>query len=144
MLGIVGFTRVNLPVSDLVRAREFYERVCGLRLVADFSDIRAEEPGTDQEPHLIMAGDHITVALYQAREPGPRLEIAKNGDVVYTPRSRTRVLHHAFRVTDREALVRQLEEMGNSYEFYEGRGSGAGEVYVTDPDGNRIEFVAHQ
>lgn len=34
--------------------------------------------------------------------------------------------------------------MGYPYEFYEGRGSGAGEVYVTDPDGNRIEFVAYE
>jgi len=139
MLGIVGFTRVNVPVSDLQRAREFYETVCGLHLVADLSD----PEGSGAVPHLVMAGDRITVALYQAKQPGDYLQIKKNGAVTYTPRSRTRVLHHAFRVADREAIVQRLEEMGYPYEFYEGRGSGAGEVYVNDPDGNRIEFVAH-
>lgn len=139
MLGIVGFSRVNLPVSDLARAQEFYERVCGLRLAADLS---VPEGNTEDPPHLIMRGDRVTVTLYQAKGADERLQIRKNGEVQYTPRSRTRVLHHAFRVADREAIVQRLEGMGYPYEFYEGRGSGAGEVYVTDPDGNRIEFVA--
>lgn len=136
-LGIAGFSRVHLPVSDLERAREFYEAVCGLRLTAD----RSHAEGY-QTPHAVLAADRLTVALYQAKKPGDYLQIRKNGVLDYTPRSRTRVLHHAFRVADRDAIVRRLEEMDYPYEFYEGRGSGAGEVYVNDPDGNRLEFVA--
>lgn len=113
--------RVLLTVRDLAGAREFYERVVGLRTIES-------EPGR---------------ALLGAGEAGPPLvELVGDPDAPPRPQGTTGLFHHALLVPTRGDLALALRRVA------EGgwRLSGASDhlvseaLYLDDPEGNGIEI----
>jgi catechol 2,3-dioxygenase-like lactoylglutathione lyase family enzyme len=143
-VGIVGFGAINLPVIDIERATDFYVQVMGLDLAEDRLDLDPNDPRQEFRPHRVLRGEKTVVALFPVWREGDYERICRVGKPLsLSPRSRTRVLHFAFRSADREAMMRRFDALKYPYEIYEGRGSRAYEVYIHDPSGFRIEIVGH-
>ncbi|MCL5668480.1 MAG: VOC family protein [Gammaproteobacteria bacterium] len=108
---------VAILVNDLVRAREFYEGVLGLkektRHSFDFDGVWYDLG--ENELHLMVVADTLPPA-----EQRPR-----------------RDFHVAFLVDDFEATKVHLAKLGIPYR--EGR-HGLAQLFVRDPDGNLIEL----
>jgi catechol 2,3-dioxygenase-like lactoylglutathione lyase family enzyme len=141
-LGIAGFGRINLPAMDMERATEFYVNVMGLELAEDRMRLDPNDPRQEFRPHRLLKGERTSVALWPVWKEGDYERICRDGrPLAFSPRSRTRVLHFAFRSEDREAMMRKFDSMRFPYEVYEGRGRRGYEVYLHDPSGFRIEIV---
>ncbi len=119
MIRTEGLTHINLLVSDIRRAKRFYETVFGLREM--FWDgphlVFLRPPGTE---------DTITIQQVERAEPGP-------GNID----------HFGFRLVDRAELTLAIEEVvaagGRLLERGE-HAPGQSYAYVTDPDGHVIEL----
>lgn len=118
---------VSVPVTDLPRARRFYEEVLGLEV----SDERPAFPfdgvwfriGADQL-HLIVH---------------PKAETRRSTTDIDTMDG-----HFALRVRDIRQVLRRLDEHGWKYEYRPESITGWHQVFVTDPDGNVIEINAER
>lgn len=143
-LGINGFGRVNLPAIDMEASTNFYVKVMGLERMPDRTDLDPNDPRQEFRPHRILQGERTTVALYPVWREGDYERICRDGKPLEkSPRSRTRVLHLAFRSVDRDAMLKKFDELKYSYEVYEGRGKRGYEVYIHDPSGFRLEIVGN-
>jgi catechol 2,3-dioxygenase-like lactoylglutathione lyase family enzyme len=113
---------VSVCVTDLPRAKAFYGDVLGLREIArpTFSFPGAWYQLGDRQLHLIV---HDT----------PR---ALRGTTEIDGRDG----HFAFRVRDYDATVAYLRDRGVPYWENRDNPTPWQQVYVTDPDGNVIEF----
>jgi catechol 2,3-dioxygenase-like lactoylglutathione lyase family enzyme len=141
-IGVTGFGQINLPVTDMERATDFYTEVMGLEVRADHLSLNPEDARQEFRPHRVLGGKNTTLALFPVWNEGDYERICRDGRPLdRSPRSRTRVLHLAFRSEDREALLEKFDELGYPYEVYEGRGSRGYEVYVHDTSGFRLEIV---
>jgi catechol 2,3-dioxygenase-like lactoylglutathione lyase family enzyme len=104
-------------VSDLARAREFYEGVLGLKEKArhsfDFEGVWYELG--ENELHLMVGPDALPPAGQRPR----------------------RDFHVALLIDDYEAAKARLAQLGIA--FREGR-HGLAQLFVRDPDGNLIEL----
>ena len=110
------------PVTDLERAREFYEGVLGLEPIA--------------RPDLGFEG-----AWYRAGDCEIHLLVPPAGmDVGQPPKSlNPMALHTAFAIDDYGSVAARLCAAG--IELLE-LGEEAGQMWVRDPDGNVIELIA--
>lgn len=113
---------VSLPVSDLERARAFYEGILGLQPI--------------ERPDLGLPG-----VWYRAGDAEIHLIATPEGVDVGTRPGRTTPLgpHTAFAVDDYAKTVRHLESHG--VEVVE-TGPEQGQMWVADPDGNVFELIA--
>jgi catechol 2,3-dioxygenase-like lactoylglutathione lyase family enzyme len=112
---------MSFPVTDLARARRFYEEVLGLRSIPrpDLGAIGGIWYAAGPcEVHLIEVPDGIDVG-----GPPPKLN----------PLAR----HAAFAVADYDETLALLQSKG--LEILESRRSG--QLWVCDPDGNIIELI---
>ena len=119
----VAFDHTALHVADLDRSIAFYERVFGLAEIeapGDPAVIRWLSLGGDDQLHLIHYGDGLV-------EP-------------------TKAVHSALGVSDFDALVAHVRDLGVPYSDWPGvagavslRPDGVRQVYVQDPDGYWIE-----
>lgn len=108
---IERFAFTGIPVTDMPRAREFYEGVLGLN---------AEET---------MAGEHWV----EYDVAGQTLALACIGEVWRPSEQGTSA---AFEMEDLESALRELDERGIKYERYESPCCWM--ANVRDPDGNGI------
>lgn len=111
---------VALLVRDIERAKHFYGVQLGFAKASDRPAFDFEGAWYDIGPTQI----HLIVP-----KAGHEAELPRTG-------------HFAVRVTDIDALLARLLEQGVAFENYPDSITPWHQVFVTDPDGNRIEFNA--
>ena len=117
---------VAITVSDLARSLAWYRDVLGLE--------RRYEEAWGDVPTMVCAGE-TCVALFPSDVPD-----LKAVDV----RSTVSMRHFAFRVdgANFEAAQRRFRELGIAFEPADH--GIAQSVYVSDPDGHRIEITTYE
>ncbi|MFO7543804.1 MAG: VOC family protein [Thiobacillus sp.] len=119
---ITALLHAGLLVSDLVRARHFYESVIGLEQIAD-------------RPELTFPGEWYDLGggqqLHLMALPNPDATSVR-------PEHGGRDRHIAFAVRNIHALKNRLDEAGLAYTVSQ---SGRAALFCRDPDANTLEFV---
>jgi catechol 2,3-dioxygenase-like lactoylglutathione lyase family enzyme len=119
---ITALLHAGLLVSDLARAKAFYESVLGLTLYPDRPDLPYPgewyDLGSGQQLHLMQL-------------PNPDAGSIR-------PEHGGRDHHIALAVTNMAALKSRLEAAGVSYTVSK---SGRAALFCRDPDANTLEFV---
>jgi len=122
MSDVTALLHAGLLVSDLARAKVFYESVLGLRVYPGRPDLPYPgewyDLGGGQQLHLMQL-------------PNPDTGIAR-------PEHGGRDRHIALAVADMAALKRRLEAAGVKYTASK---SGRAALFCRDPDSNTLEFV---
>ena len=116
---VTGINEIVLEVLDLDRAAAFYGDTLGLQLYS-----RSEDRA------WFVAG-RSRIGLWR-----PQVGLAQGRGGVH--------VHYAFNVheDDFAAIVEQLSDLDPEVISFEDEGRGNA-VYVTDPDGNVVEFWTH-
>ena len=135
---------VGICVSDLERSVRFYRDVLGFE---DRSELVLEDDPTTQR--LLEIPDAWLVARYLERD-GHRIELLHYpkpgavGEPEAREMNRLGLTHLALRVSGLDALLERIEAAGGRV-IEQSRSSNPGMraevVFVTDPDGTRIELV---
>ena len=130
---MIALDHVYLAVSDLARARSFYDAVFG---ALEFA--QAEEP-IDGDPHLHYWNRSLQVSIRPARTPGLRAD-------PYAPG-----LHHlCLQLRDRAAVdtaFAKLKALGiraTAPRLYPQYNPDYYPTFFADPDGIRLELVARK
>lgn len=132
------FSHVGLCVSDLERSLAFWSDALGFREVArieasgDESETLLQIPDVDVSA-VFLERDGFRLELLHYRTPGHR------GAGEPRPMNALGLTHLSLRVDDLDATVAALEAAGARV-LRATRAARA--VFVTDPDGTRIELVA--
>ena len=146
-MGIAGFSHVGICVRDLEASSRFYAEVLGFRQIysMDFADGQVtatmERPGAFTS-RMFGRGD-LRVELLWWHDTDP----AALPEPTRPPMDRPGFTHLSFRVDDVHDLVEAAERCGGAVWPATlttiGEGDGAVSLlYLTDPDGNRIEVMA--
>ncbi|MBU1689563.1 MAG: VOC family protein [Gammaproteobacteria bacterium] len=118
---ISGFLHASLLVSDLARARTFYENVLGLT-------------PSSARPEMSFAG-----VWYEIGEQQIHLLALPNPDPVDgRPAHGGRDRHIALAINDLTALKQTLDLAGVAYTL---SSTGRPALFCRDPDGNAIELI---
>jgi glyoxylase I family protein len=118
---ITEFLHASLLVSDLARARDFYEDLLGLT-------------PSPTRPQMSFDGVWYEIGAQQIHLmalPNPEYGIAR-------PEHGGRDRHIALAVSDLEQVRVRLEQVGVAYTMSR---SGRSALFCRDPDGNAIELV---
>lgn len=118
---------VSVPVTDLKRAKRFYEAVLGL----EESDERPDFPF--EGAWYRIGADQLHLIVH------PGAETKRSSTTIDTMDG-----HFALRVRDMRKVLQRLDEHGWKYESRPHSMTGWHQVFVTDPDGNVIEINAEQ
>lgn len=121
-IGLGRILHVSVIVSDVERALTFYRDVLGLPL----------DPA---RPDLGYPGAWLTLGDQQLH----LLQLPNPDPVAGRPAHGGRDRHVAISVSDFGALRRQLDAQGIQYTLSQ---SGRTAMFVRDPDGNALEFIA--
>lgn len=121
MASIAQLLHVSLLVSDLARARDFYEGVLGL-------------VPSRKRPQMDFAGVWYDIGAAQIH----LLALPSPDPVDGRPAHGGRDRHAALAVEGWEALRRELDRRGIAYTLSR---SGRKALFVRDPDGNALELV---
>jgi len=133
----------GLCVSDLERALAFYRDGLGF---AEVSRLRFEDPGTRKLLGLpgavletvYLRRDGTTLELLHFPRPGTELGAGPR------PMNQVGLTHLSFLVSDLDALLARLRALGATVldaTRLDSQGKGSNAIFVTDPDGTRIELV---
>jgi lactoylglutathione lyase len=133
----------GLCVSDLERALAFYRDGLGF---AEVSRLRFADPGTRKLLGLPGAAldavylrrDGTTLELLHFPQPGTQLAPGPR------PMNQAGLTHLSFLVDDLDGVLAKLRALGARVleaTRLDGRGRGPSAIFVTDPDGTRIELV---
>jgi glyoxylase I family protein len=148
-MGIQGFSHVGVCVSDLERSTRFYVDVLGFEEV--FTMDMGDEVAATMEKEApisfrsrMLARDDVRVELLHWITP------EAGGDREKRPMDRYGLTHLCIRVDDVEDLVDAAVAAGGAVHrqtlsVLEGAGVGGGPVkllYLTDPDGTRVELMS--
>jgi glyoxylase I family protein len=142
-----SWSHVGVCCSDLERSTRFYEQVLGFR------QLFTVELGAEVAPTMevdgrflsrMLARDELRLELLQWLTPDP------TGDGTRRAMTALGLTHLAFRVSSVEELYEVAAQAGGAaHPTTLSRLPGAGEggrdvemVYLTDPDGTRIELMA--
>jgi catechol 2,3-dioxygenase-like lactoylglutathione lyase family enzyme len=141
-MSVQHLSHVGLCVSDLDASRRFYCDRLGFREVHAL-DVSGEEADrllelSDVDLQAVyLERDGVRIELLHYREPGHR------GEGIVRPMNALGLTHLSFRVDDLDATVRALREAGVRVleQTRIDAGHGVAAVFVTDPDGTRVELV---
>jgi glyoxylase I family protein len=147
-MAIQGFSHVGVCCSDLERSTRFYTEVLG------FAELFTTEMGDEVAP--TMERDGIRFVSRMLRRDDLRLELLQwltlepQGDGQRRPMTMLGVTHLCFRVDDIDDLVDAAERYGGAVHratlsVLPGVAVDGGDLklmYLTDPDGVRIECMA--
>jgi len=140
---IEAFNHVGICVEDLERSLRFWEEAMGFRRTGDLridgepTATLLEIPEVDLQA-VYLTGHGLRIELLHYPSPG------SVGDAEPRAMNRRGLTHFAFRVENlEESIARVLACGGSVLEDTRIRNPefGAQVVFVTDPDGSRIEFV---
>jgi lactoylglutathione lyase len=147
-MGIQGFSHVGVCCSDLERSTRFYTEVLGFSplFTMEWGDELAatmERDGIRFESRMLRRGD-VRLELLHWIEP------QADGDRERRSMTQFGMTHLCFRVDDIDDLVDIAEKAGGAahrHTLSELPGAGVGGqsvklLYLTDPDGVRIECMA--
>ena len=126
MIEVETLHHVSISVTDLTRARQFYGEVLGLREIA--------RPPFDFPGAWYQLGDR---QLHLLAHPGTR---TLRGTTAIDSREG----HYGIRVRSYRRTLEHLEARGISYRGKPRNLTPWPQIYVTDPDGNVIEFNAER
>ena len=118
---ISGFLHASLLVSDLARARAFYENVLGLIL-------------SSARPEMSFDGVWYEIGAQQIH----LLALPNPDPVAGRPAHGGRDRHIALAVNDLAGLKQALDQAGIVYTL---SSSGRPALFCRDPDGNAIELI---
>jgi catechol 2,3-dioxygenase-like lactoylglutathione lyase family enzyme len=114
-----GMRHIALRVSNMARAREFYEAILGLKVVW--------EPDPD---NVYLSSGQDNIALHAASEPADGAQ---------------RLDHFGFILPTKEAVDRAQEELRGKGVVIskpaKDHRDGSRSFYAADPDGNVIQFL---
>ena len=142
-MSVTKLSHHGLCVSNLERALAFYRDGLGFREV---SRMTFADPGTQQLLELpggkleavYLRRDGTTLELLHFPEPGTHLVRGPR------PMNQAGLTHLSFLVEDLDAVLASLSRLGACVldATRLGRGGGGPQaIFVTDPDGTRIELV---
>jgi len=147
-MGIEGFSHVGVCCSDLDRSTRFYVEVLGFEPIftMEFGNELAatmEVDGIEFESRMLRRGD-VRLELLHWLQP------QADGTRERRPMTQFGMTHLCFRVEDVEDLVALAEQHGGAVHrrtLSELPGAGVGGkavklMYLTDPDGVRIECMS--
>ena len=123
MIRYTGIHHVSLNVTDLARAKAFYEGVLGLAVI--------------DRPPFDFAGE-----WYGIGEAGQLHLIVKKERHDAAGTIATRDGHFAMRVADWTAALEWLRQCGVEHKANPDSVTGFGQIFLRDPDGNLIELNA--
>jgi catechol-2,3-dioxygenase len=118
VIRVTGVNELVLEVLDLERAEHFYSELLGLPVV---------ERWEHRDAVWVMAGDQTRIGLWK-----PQVGVAGGRGGVH--------VHYAMHIAedDYDATVERLKE--SELDVTEDDFGHSRAVYVTDPDGNVVEF----
>ncbi|MFA6973007.1 MAG: VOC family protein [Gallionella sp.] len=119
---VVGIHHVTHLVSDLIRSRDFYEGVLGLR-----PDTRRPVMSFDGVWYDVADGRQIHLMALPDVESG-----------LQRPAHGGRDRHVALTVSDMAELIARLDRAGIVYSLSQ---SGRRALFCRDPDQNALEFI---
>jgi catechol 2,3-dioxygenase-like lactoylglutathione lyase family enzyme len=125
-VGVTGLDHILLLCEDVDVTAEFYRRTLGLAV--------GPRPEFDFAGRWLYAGGVPCVHLGDRRE-FERSERRRARDA-----SGAKIDHVAFTATDHDGMLAALERDGIVAERHVMPGSGVRQLYVTDPDGTRVEI----
>lgn len=124
-----GVDHVGLTVRDLNQSVDFFVNCLGWEMIGEKPDY----------PAVFVSDGHIKITLRQVRDAD---------DCVYFDRRNNIGLHHLALKVDSLATLQRLHEriagwVGAMIEFYPEPSGGSQKIHmmITEPGGNRIEFV---
>lgn len=120
---ISGIHHVSFLISDLSRARAFYEDVLELRV-----NLSRPSMSFDGVWYDVTQGQQIHLMVLPGAEAG-----------LLRPVHGGRDRHVALSVSDMAQLIARLDKAGISYTLSQ---SGRGALFCRDPDQNALEFTA--
>lgn len=141
----IRYAQMGICVADMERSMRFYCEGLGFKPANDPAIIGAEWsehtglPGTELEARIIERDD-VRLELLHFRSP------AVEGDGGVRAMNQRGITHLNFHVSDVDATARELEAVGgtirDSTRFQMSRPGGSLDaMYVTDPDGVRIDLM---
>jgi len=133
----------GLSVSDLERALPFYRDGLGF---AEVSRLRFSDAGTQKLlgiPGVVLEAvylrrDGTTLELLHFPQPGTQLAAGPR------PLNQVGLTHLSFLVSDLDGVLAKLRALGATVleaTRLDSQGKGSNAIFVTDPDGTRIELV---
>lgn len=133
----------GLCVSDLERALPFYRDGLGF---AEVSRLRFADAGTQKLlgiPGVVLEAvylrrDGTTLELLHFPQPGTQLAAGPR------PLNQVGLTHLSFLVSDLDGVLAKLRALGATVleaTRLDSQGKGSNAIFVTDPDGTRIELV---
>jgi catechol 2,3-dioxygenase-like lactoylglutathione lyase family enzyme len=136
-------SHLGLCVSDLERALAFYRDGLGF---AEVSRLRFADPGTHKLlglPGAVLEAvylrrDGATLELLHFPQPGTQLAAGPR------PMNQVGLTHLSFLVSDLGGVLAKLRALGATVldaTRLDGTEKGSNAIFVTDPDGTRIELV---
>ncbi|MBJ6362829.1 VOC family protein [Paenibacillus sp. GCM10012307] len=126
-MNIESIHHTAVIVTDLERSMRFYSEVLGLK-------------ESDERPAFDFPGVWYEVGTMQIH-----LIVHKSARTLrLTDQIDTRDGHFALRVPDMSHVIGKLEQHGIAYQNKPDSITGWHQVFVTDPDGNIIEFNSHR
>lgn len=118
---ILELNHVAIAVRDVERSRAFYRDVVGLPVIP--------RPAFPFPGEWFRLGTHQQLHLIGDREADAGRGTSMDG-------------HFALRVEDAGEVAARLERLGVPFRGPGRRPDGAVQVFVTDPDGNVLEFCS--
>lgn len=147
-MALLGFSHLGICVSDLERSTRFYEDVFGFKQVYSLDFTNGEVANTMERPDAftsrMLVRDDVHVELLYWHDLTP------DGDGQRRPMTVKGITHLSFRVDSIDDLFEAAQRAGGAVHretmsVTAGQGEGARDVelvYLTDPDGVRIECMA--